>query len=69
MEYTIIFPRVSICRSYWAEHIADAIMDIFDNWQLSTDELVAATTDSGSKIYSTPSIFCELAVLVIILIW
>ena len=40
------------------QNIADAVLDIFDNWQLSTDKLVAATTDSGSNIVAA-SIFCE----------
>ena len=39
---------------YFADHtgqnIADAILDILDNWQLSISKLVAATTDSGSNV-------------------
>ena len=34
----------------------DAILDILDNWQLSTSNLVAATTDSGSNIIAAYNI-------------
>ena len=39
-----------IFADYTGQNIADAILDIFDNWQLSTSNLVAATTDSGSNV-------------------
>ena len=41
---------VPIFVDHTGQNIADAVMDIFDNWQLSTDKLVAATTDNGSNI-------------------
>ena len=31
------------------QNIADAIADIFENWGLSTNKVVAFTTDSGAK--------------------
>ena len=41
---------VPMFADHTGENIADAILDIFDNWQLSKDRLVATTTDSGSNI-------------------
>ena len=32
------------------QNIADTISAILDNWDLFTDKMVAATTDSGSNI-------------------
>jgi len=32
------------------QNIADAIVDILDNWELSTNGLIATTTDNGSNI-------------------
>ena len=34
------------------KNIADAVSDIFDNWGLSTENVVAFTTDSGSNVIS-----------------
>ena len=41
---------VPVFADHTGQNIVDAVVDIFDNWQLSTDKLVAATTDSGSNI-------------------
>ena len=41
---------VPMFADHTGENIADAILDIFDNWQLSKDKLVATTTDSGANM-------------------
>ena len=41
---------VPVFADHTGQNIADAVVDIFDNWQLSRDKLVVATTDSGSNI-------------------
>ena len=60
---------VPVFAGHTGQNIADAVVDIFDNWQLSTDKLVAATTDSGSNIVAAFNNLCESATLVIILTW
>ena len=55
---SLCLDTVPMFADHTGQNIADAVLDIFDNWQLSTDKLVAATTDSGSNIVAA-SIFCE----------
>ena len=43
---------VPLFVDHTGKNIAEAFCDIFDNWQLSTDKLVATTTDSGSNVVS-----------------
>ena len=43
---------VPLYTDHTGQNIADAISDILDNWDLSRDNLVATTTDSGSNIVS-----------------
>ena len=43
---------VPLFVDHTGQNIADAILDILDNWDLSRDNLVASTTDSGSNIVS-----------------
>ena len=43
---------VPLFVDHTGKNIAKAFCDIFDNWQLSTDKLVATTTDSGSNVVS-----------------
>lgn len=42
---------VTMFADYTGQNIADAVSDIFDNWGLSTENVVAFTTDSGSNVY------------------
>ena len=41
---------VQVFADHIGQNIVDAIMDIFDNWQVSTNKSVAVTTDGGSNI-------------------
>ena len=43
---------VPLSVDHTGKTIAEAFCDIFDNWQLSIDKLVATTTDSGLNVVS-----------------
>ena len=40
----------ALYADHTGQNIADAITDIFDNWKLSIEKLVATTTDNGSNM-------------------
>ena len=52
MEFCFfLFRNCSIVRgSYWTKNIADAVLDILENWGLDNDKRVAVTTDNGSNV-------------------
>ena len=37
-------------EDHTGQNIADAILDVLENWALDKDQLVAVTTDNGSNI-------------------